>query len=213
MQRRVRELENRYALQQDAAALLKEAELFKLRQQLQPHFLFNSLNAVSALLVTSPEKAEEMIMRLSDFLRASVKQGRTDLVPLEEELDYLRNYLWIEAARFGERLQVSWEGLETLTGLRLPPFLLQPLLENAVKFGIYGHTGTVRITVAARLEDDLLHILISNPFDDAGVKPARGTGFGLEGIRRRLYLMYARTDLLRTDVRNGIFTATLLVPQ
>ena len=221
MQRRVRELESRYALQQDAAALLKEAELFKLRQQLQPHFLFNSLNAISSLLIASPQKAEEMIIRLSDFLRASVKQGRSELVPLEEEFSYLRNYLWIETARFGERLQVAWNGLEALPALSsaemsrlcLPPFLLQPLLENAIKFGVYGQTGQVTISVSVALGDGLLRIAVSNPYDDAGMKGAEGTGFGIEGIRRRLYLMYARQDLLRTKVEDSIFTATLLIPQ
>lgn len=210
--RRIAETEQRYALQQDAAALLKEAELFKLRQQLQPHFLYNSLNAISSLIIMAPDKAGEMISRLSDFLRASVKQGRSELVPFREEAEYLQNYLWIEAVRFGDRLHIGWTTDAAATEARLPPFLLQPLMENAIRFGVYGRTGTVTISVNITLTHGMLSISISNPYD-AGMKAASGTGFGLEGVRRRLYLMYARHDLLLTSGANGHFTATIQIPQ
>jgi sensor histidine kinase YesM len=210
--RRMDEIEKRYALQQDASALLKEAELFKLHQQLQPHFLYNSLNAISSLIIISPDKAGEMISRLSDFLRASVRQGRSELVPLSEELDYLRNYLWIEAVRFGDRLQIEWSGEETAADAKLPPFLLQPLMENAIRYGLYGRTGDVTIGVHIALRERVLYIRISNPFD-ASMKASGGTGFGLEGIRRRLYLTYARQDLLRTNAIDGHFNITLHIPQ
>ena len=193
--RRIAQTEQRYAQQQDAAALLKEAELFKLRQQLQPHFLYNSLNAVSALTITAPDKAGEMIGRLADFLRTAVKQGRNELVPLREELDYVRQYLWIEAVRFGDRLQIEWSGDEEKAA-RIPPFLLQPLMENAIRFGVYGRTGTVTISVRIELEGNMLSIRINNPYD-ASMKASSGTGFGLQGIRRRLWLIYARQDLLQ----------------
>jgi hypothetical protein len=211
-QRRIEEIEQRYALQQDAAALLKEAELFKLRQQLQPHFLYNSLNAISALTITAPDKATEMISRLADFLRTAVKQGKSELVPLREELDYLRQYLWIEAVRFGDRLRIEWSGEEAVDGARIPPFLLQPIMENAIRFAVYGKTGAVVISIAIERRDGMLCITIRNPFDPS-LKPARGTGFGLEGIRRRLWLVYARQDLLQTAEADGYFSATMLIPQ
>lgn len=211
-QRRIEEIEQRYALQQDAAALLKEAELFKLRQQLQPHFLYNSLNAISALTITAPDKATEMISRLADFLRTAVKQGKNELVPLSEELDYLRQYLWIEAVRFGDRLRIEWHGEEEVDGAHIPPFLLQPVMENAIRFAVYGKTGAVVISIGIERSEDMLRITIHNPYDPS-LKPARGTGFGLEGIRRRLWLVYARQDLLHTSGADGYFTTTLLIPQ
>jgi hypothetical protein len=210
--RRMAETERRYALQQDAAALLKEAELFKLRQQLQPHFLYNSLNAISALTITAPDKATEMVSRLADFLRSAVKQGKNELVPLNEELDYLRQYLWIEAVRFGDRLHIDWAGEAAKDGIRIPPFLLQPVMENAIRFAVYGKTGAVIITILIEANTEMLRITIRNPFD-ATMKPASGTGFGLEGIRRRLWLTYGRQDLLQTSEAEGHFTTTLLIPQ
>lgn len=210
--RRMDEIEGRYRLQQDATALLKEAELFRLRQQLQPHFLYNSLNAVSALILISPDQAGEMINRLSDFLRASVRQGKSELVPLEEELDYLRNYLWIEAVRFGDRLEIVWDVNIATAGTSMPPFLLQPLMENAVRFGVYGRTGAVTIHVSADMHGGILTITIRNPYD-ATMSAGSGTGFGLEGVRRRLYLMYARLDLLQTTERDGYFSTTIQIPQ
>lgn len=211
-QRRIAEIQQRYALQQDAAALLKEAELFKLRQQLQPHFLYNSLNAVAALTITAPDKATEMISRLADFMRTAVKQGKSELVPLHEELNYLRQYLWIEAVRFGDRLHIEWSGEEEVDSARVPPFLLQPLMENAIRFAVYGKTGAVTISIAIDRSGDLLRITIRNPYDPL-LKPARGTGFGLEGVRRRLWLVYARQDLLQTQEADGFFSVTLAIPQ
>ncbi len=210
--RRMAETEKRYALQQDAAALLKEAELFKLRQQLQPHFLYNSLNAIAALVITAPDKAGEMISRLADFLRTAVRQGRNELASLVEELDYLRQYLWIEAARFGDRLNIEWTIAQGIENSRMPPFLLQPLMENAIRFGVYGRTGAVTVSISITVENGILRITITNPYDPS-MKASSGTGFGLEGIRRRLYLVYARQDLLQTSEADGHFTTTLLIPQ
>jgi hypothetical protein len=212
LHRRLSETEQRYALQQDAAALLKEAELFKLRQQLQPHFLYNSLNAIAALVITAPDKAGEMISRLADFLRTAVKQGRSELVPVNEELDYLKQYLWIEAVRFGDRLNIDWAVHEETGNALMPPFLLQPIMENAIRFAIYGKTGAVTISISIQMSGGVLRIAICNPFDPS-MKAASGTGFGLEGIRRRLYLTYARQDLLQATEADGHFTTTLLIPQ
>ncbi|MBS1616756.1 MAG: histidine kinase [Bacteroidetes bacterium] len=211
-QRRLAEIQERYAQQQDAASLLKEAELFKLRQQLQPHFLYNSLNAISALTITAPDKATEMISRLADFLRTAVKQGKRELVPLREELDYLRQYLWIEAVRFGDRLRIDWSGQEAGDTTLIPPFLLQPLMENAIRYGVYGKTGAVTISIHIEQRANMLRVCIRNPYDPS-LKPTRGTGFGLEGVRRRLWLVYARQDLLLTAEADGYFETTLQIPQ
>jgi two-component system, LytTR family, sensor kinase len=211
LRKNITALETRFQQQTDASVLLKEAELFKLRQQLQPHFLYNSLNSISALVMISPDKAQDMVGKLSDFLRSSVKRESEDTLPVNEELRYIQSYLAIESVRFGDRLQVEFEKKFT-DDATIPPFLLQPILENAIKFGLYGKTGAVRITISIVLEGPMLTITIVNPFD-ADIQPPKGTGFGLEGIQRRLYLLYARTDLLETNNDNQHFTTILKIPQ
>ena len=209
--KRTQEVKQKFQLQSDAAVLLKEAELYKLRQQLQPHFLYNSLNSISALTMIEPGKAQDMISKLSEFLRTSVKRESQDKIPLSDELLYIESYLAIESVRFGDRLRVRFEHEDNVQAI-MPPFLLQPILENAIKFGLYGVTGEVTICVQIKMIDDMLRVIINNPFDAAAQMP-RGTGFGLEGIRRRLYLLYARTDLLETTIENERYTTTLKIPQ
>jgi hypothetical protein len=204
-------LEEQFKNLSDAATLHREAELFKLRQQLQPHFLYNSLNSISALILIQPDKAQEMIGKLSDFLRNSVKREARDYIPVDEELEYIEAYLAIEAVRFGDRLEVVYNKHFT-DDSSIPPFLLQPILENAIKFGLYGRTGHVRIQMDIALKNAYLIIIITNPFDPQN-RPPSGTGFGLEGIQRRLYLLYGRTDLLETKQEEDFFTAVLKIPQ
>jgi len=204
-------LDNRFQQQTDASILLKEAELFKLRQQLQPHFLYNSLNSISALILIAPDKAQEMIGKLSDFLRSSVKRESEDTLAIDEELLYIQSYLAIESVRFGDRLQVHFDK-EYTDDATIPPFLLQPILENAIKFGLYGRTGTVTITLRLELQGPMLCITITNPYDQ-NAQPPKGTGFGLEGVKRRLYLLYARADLLETKSEEENFTTVLKIPQ
>ncbi len=203
--------EKKFKQQADTSTLLKEAELFKLRQQLQPHFLYNSLNSISALTAVAPERAQEMVEQLSDFLRSSVKREATESIPLEEELAFLRSYLAIETIRFGDRLNVIFEN-KTNNNSSMPPFLLQPIMENAIKFGLYGTTGKVNITIQIEELDELLLFTIRNPYDPDSTQP-RGTGFGLNGIQRRLNLLYARNDLLSTFKDSDTFTTVLKIPQ
>jgi len=204
-------LDARFQQHADAAALLRDAELFKLRQQLQPHFLYNSLNSINALIMMAPEKAQDMVGKLSDFLRSSVRRESDESLPIAEELRYIESYLAIESVRFGDRLCVTIEKENTDHTL-IPPFLLQPILENAIKFGVYGNTGRVIITVHIALVGAMLTIAITNPYDP-DMQPPRGTGFGLTGIRRRLYLLYARNDLLETKAEETRFTTILKIPQ
>ena len=204
-------LDARFQQQTDASILLKEAELFKLRQQLQPHFLYNSLNSINALITIAPDRAQEMIGKLSDFLRSSVKRESEDTLPVSEELGYIESYLAIESVRFGHRLQVRFEKEYTDDAV-IPPFLLQPIIENAIKFGLYGSTGTVVITIHILLNGPMLIITITNPYDE-DTQPPKGTGFGLTGVQRRLYLLYARADLLETKKENAHFTTILKIPQ
>ncbi len=206
------EQENR-TRRNDAERLAKEAELFKLRQQLAPHFLFNSLNSISALIGSQPEQARKMIQQLSDFLRGNLKKEDQQWVPLSEELQYLELYLDIEKVRFGHRLTTEIICDEQCLGLRMPPMLLQPIVENAIKFGLYDTTEAVTIALRARLEGKYVIIEVENPFDPETSRPKKGTGFGLTSIQRRLYLLFARPDLLETRVDNNLFTTIVRIPQ
>ena len=197
----------------DAEKLAKEAELFKLRQQLQPHFLFNSLNSINALIGSRPDEARKMVQQLSDFLRGTIKKEETQWVSLQEEMQYLQLYLDIEKVRFGNRLVTIIEVEENIKQLKLPALLLQPIMENAIKFGLYDTTGETVIRLQAVKENDNLVIEVQNPFDPETSSPKQGIGFGLKSIQRRLYLLFARTDLLTTFAKENIFTTIVKIPQ
>ena len=193
--------------------LAKEAELFKLRRQLQPHFLFNSLNSISALTGSNPDKARHMIHQLSDFLRGTLKNDEQQWNTVEEELQYLQLYLDIEKVRFGHRLKTEIIYKDEILALKIPALLLQPVVENAIKFGLYDTTGEVLIKIEATREQNNLNIIVQNPFDPETSQPLKGTGFGLSSIQRRLFLLFARNDLLSTNKDDEHFITTLVVPQ
>jgi len=197
----------------DAERLAKEAELFKLRQQLAPHFLFNSLNSISALITSHPEQARKMIQQLSDFLRGNVRKEEQQSVLLAEELQYLQLYLEIEKVRFGHRLSTVIHHDEASLNMKLPPMLLQPIVENAIKFGLYDTTDDVTITIEALAQNNYVVISVQNPFDPETSRPKQGTGFGLSSIQRRLYLLFARGDLFETRVEGHLFTTIVKIPQ
>ena len=190
----------------------RDSELYHLRQQLKPHFLFNSLNSINALIGLNPEKAREMIVQLSDFMRETIRKDERKWVSVEEEIDYLQLYLNIEQVRFGHRLSVDFKIGENAKKLVLPQLLIQPLLENAIKHGLYGVIGDVNIALELRREGDYLEIAISNPYDPTGVGK-KGEGFGLEAVKRRLYLLFGRHDLFHSVSKDSQFTAWLKIPQ
>lgn len=204
-------IEKKFLKQNDLTNLHREAELYKLRQQLQPHFLYNSLNSISALTMIEPSKAQDMISKLSDFLRRSVKRDGQEKISLDEELDYIEAYLCIESVRFGDRLKIIYTKAYNAKA-EIPPFILQPVMENAIKFGLYGKTGEVEIVVDIHQKESMLTIKVTNPYDKDN-QPTRGTGFGLEGIKRRLYLLFSRTDLLDVSKTDTEFTTILSIPQ
>ena len=198
--------------QTEADRLSKEAELYKLRQQLQPHFLFNSLNSINALIGSRPQQARTMIQQLSDFPCGTLKKEEQQWISLEEELQYLQLYLEIEKVRFGHRLSTEIQN-ETESSATLPALLLQPVVENAIKFGLYDTTGDITISIEAKQVDKMLVIQVKNPFDPETSTPNKGTGFGLSSVQRRLYLLFARTDLLQTETIDDYFITTIKIPQ
>jgi len=196
-----------------AEKLTRDAELFKLRQQLQPHFLFNSLNSISALIGTRPQEARHMIQQLSDFLRGTIKKEETQLVSLEEELQHLQLYLDIEKVRFGHRLATKIINETVSQQYKIPSLLLQPIVENAIKFGLYDTIEIVFINIEIKMLHDQLIITVQNPFDTATASTQKGAGFGLSSVQRRLYLLFARNDLVTTTTQGNIFTITIKIPQ
>ncbi len=192
--------------------LSREAELTQLRQQLQPHFLFNSLNSISALVIAEPKKARTMVLQLSDFLRGTIRKDPHQWVTVEEEVNYLKMYLEIERVRFGHRMEVDLQLEEEAKEMSLPQLVIQPLLENAIKHGLYGMTGEVKISLSIKRSQNYLLINLTNPYDPQ-MAPPKGTGFGLSSIERRLFLIFGRKDLLDTDSSDSLFTVNLKIPQ
>lgn len=197
----------------DAEKLARDAELYKLRQQLQPHFLFNSLNSISALAGKEPEQARKMIQQLSDFLRGALKKEDYQLTSLSDELQHLQLYLDMEKMRFGHRLSTEITHDEESLAFLIPPMLLQPIVENAIKFGLYDTTDNITIHISAKTIEKYLEITVRNPFDPETASPKHGTGFGLSSVQRRLYLLFARSDLLQTSVNDHIFSTIVKIPR
>lgn len=197
----------------EAERLARDAELYNLRQQLQPHFLFNSLNSINALIGFKPDQARMMIHQLSDFLRGTLKKDDQQNVTLTEELAHLQLYLDIEKVRFGHRLMTEISCDSKCQECKLPPMILQPIVENAIKFGLYDTTEAVTVSIRAEWDDNYLIIMIQNPYDPNTARPRKGTGFGLSGVQRRLDLLYARTDLVETHANDNIFTTIIKIPQ
>ncbi|WP_295649034.1 histidine kinase [uncultured Mucilaginibacter sp.] len=197
----------------DAEKLAREAELYNLRQQLQPHFLFNSLNSINALIGIRPDEARKMIHQLSDFLRGTLKKDDQAPVTLAEELQQVQLYLDIEKVRFGHRLSAEISHDAKSGDMMLPPMLLQPIVENSIKFGLYDTTEAVTISIRAEVNDNYLVLMVQNPYDAQTSRPMKGTGFGLSGVQRRLYLLFARNDLVETHAADDVFTTIIKIPQ
>ena len=193
-------------------ALMKEAELSILRSQIKPHFLFNSLNSISSLTLSNPGRAQEMIIKLSDFIRYSLAESERKMVPLKAELDYIRLYLDIEKVRFGDKLQPVFDLNEACLDKMLPNMILQPLYENAVKHGVYESMQPVEIHTSVSCSDLTLRISIVNTFDPECLGK-KGKGLGHKNIVNRMKLIYQRDDLIRIEKKDNTFAVELLIPQ
>lgn len=195
--------------------LTRDAELKALKMQINPHFLFNSLNSINALVTSNPKQAREMLVRLSDLLRLTLESRDQMLVPLKEELDLAHLYLEIESIRFGNRLEVHDDIDVNLLETPFPAMILQPLLENAVKHGISSQRGKGTIRMTIKRDDGKLCCTVSNTVgSDIRTKfESAANGTGLENISRRLILLYK--DLYSFNIDKSIpseFTISLKIP-
>jgi len=207
----MREQERRLAA---ATAAAQEAQLMALRFQINPHFLFNALNAATSLIGAGRNaEAETVVARLAEFFRASLNVAPGDLGRLSEELDAVGSYLDIEAARFGDRLSVDIDLPDELRDALTPHFLLQPLVENAIKHGVARAKRPVRVQVAAQALDGRLVLQVA---DDAGIEldgpAAEGAGVGLANVAGRLAALYGEGGALRTRRQDGSFLAEVVLP-
>jgi two-component system, LytTR family, sensor kinase len=192
---------------------VKEAEIDRLKAQINPHFLFNSLNSVSSLIDTQPEQAREMIVRLSGFLRYALENRHNNLTPLRSELENIRYYLEIEKVRFGARLQFEFAVPGECLEMTIPHMILQPLVENSIKHGVYESTEPVRIGLNAYCGDNAsLVVEISNDFDPAA-PPRKGKGIGLINTKNRLFLAYNCDNCLTVERTENRFTIKMTIPQ
>ena len=192
--------------------MAREAELRALRAQIDPHFLFNCLQSISGLTTTDPPGARRMCLLLADFFRGSVRLGAKDRIPIAEEMDMARAYLDIEQVRFGARLSGEVV-LEPRCGRCLiPPMILQPLVENAVRHGIHSLVdgGVVRVT--ARCDAAHLYLSVWNPVD-ADVAAHAGTGVGLANVRQRLAARFAGDAVTRVVQEPGSFRVDIRIPR
>ncbi len=191
--------------------LAQEAELKALRAQLNPHFLFNSLNSISALTSVDAKRAREMCLLLSDFLRKSLGLGERRQVALREELDLVRAYLSIEQIRFGERLKVAWDIAPEAEGALVPTLLLQPLVENAIKHGISALPEGGELRLQARVQQGTVTFTVDNPAtQDAPLKP--GLGMGLRQVRQRLWGRYPDRCRFESGYEEGRHRVVLTFP-
>lgn len=189
----------------------RDSQLKALRMQINPHFLFNSLNSISALATIDGPRARDMCIKLSDMLRKTLQVGDRPSIRLEEEIALALNYLEVERVRFGDRLRIEKQIEANCGDCSVPPLIIQPLVENAVKHGIAGMVegGSVRLDV--RCGNGRLLVSVSNPFDPEMPAP-RKSGVGLINVRQRLSARYGPGASLDVDTRNSVYRAVLQMP-
>lgn len=192
--------------------LARQVELSRLQQQLQPHFLFNALNSISALAGSDAKATRVMVGQLATFLRQTLEMGQPEMHTLAKEIETLSLYMAIEKVRFGDRLQFDYQELPAALPMEVPRLCLQPLLENAIKYGVYHTAGQVTIKLETQLADGYLRLELTNPFEAHWERASSGAGFGLSALRRRLFLLYGRQDLLEVHQQASQFVAVLLIP-
>lgn len=191
--------------------LVKEAELKSLKYQINPHFIFNSLNSISSLTISDPEKAREMTIKLSSFLRSTLSKNEKQKSKLTDEISNARLYLDIEKVRFADKFEFVEELKPECKDLEIPSMILQPLFENAIKHGVYESLDKVTIRLHCSPEKEYLKLIVENNFDPEAI-PRKGEGIGIKNIQNRLKLIYNQDNLVTIEKLNGIFRVNIYIP-
>ncbi len=191
--------------------LVTQAELKSLKFQINPHFIFNSLNSMSALTVINPEKARSMILKLADFLRYTLASNEKQTTNLNEELKNIRLYLEIEKVRFEDKFEYVEDIEEESLKIKVPSMILQPLFENAIKHAVYEALEKVTLNLTAKLKENFMEIKVENNFDGT-TSSKSGTGIGLTNIKNRLELIYNRNDLMIINKEENLFSVIIYIP-
>lgn len=192
-------------------SLVKEAELKSLKYQINPHFIFNSLNSISSLTLSDPQKAQEMTIKLSSFLRSTLSKNERQKSKLIEEISNAKLYLDIEKVRFDDKFNFIEELEPKCKELEVPSMILQPLFENAIKHGVYESLDKVTITLKCGLDKEYFKITVENTFDPEAV-PKKGEGIGIKNIQNRLKLIYNQDNLVITEKNNNLFRVNIFIP-
>lgn len=192
--------------------LVRDTELNLLKSQLNPHFLFNSLNSIASLTMSNPDEARDMIIRLSDFLRYSLKHRENEYVPLKEELGRMKDYLAIEKIRFGEKLQYVFNINGECEDFPVPTMIFQPLFENAIRHSVYESVEPVTIHFKCSPDNEFMRTVIFNDYDSQ-LPTKKGTGLGLNNVRQRVNLAYQDRGSVQWRGDKGVFTVTILFPR
>lgn len=205
-------LQERSQQEERLKGMVRDAELNMLKSQINPHFLFNSLNSIASLTMSNPDEAREMIIRLSDFLRYSLKHRENEYVPLGEELGRMKDYLAIEKIRFGEKLLYDFDIDEACEKFPVPTMIFQPLFENAIRHSVYESVDPVSIKFSCMPEQGHMKTVITNDYD-LGTPSSKGTGVGLQNVRQRIALAYREKGSVQWSGNDGVFTVTILFPR
>jgi len=205
-------LQERAQQEERLKSLVRDAELSMLKSQINPHFLFNSLNSISSLTMSNPEEARDMIIRLSDFLRYSLKHRENEYVPLKEELGRMKDYLAIEKIRFGEKLIYEFNIDGACEKFPVPTMIFQPLFENAIRHSVYESVDPVRLSFECKPDRNYVKTVISNDYDP-GTPSRKGTGVGLQNVRQRIDLAYDGNGSVHWTGEDGKFSVTIYFPR
>lgn len=205
-------VQQRQKKENDLIRTLKDTEINLLRSKLNPHFLFNSLNSLHALIQIQPDKATNMLLELSDYLRFSLNQDYKKLISLDDEMLNLERYLAIETMRFGNKIHFERNGEVNCKEMKIPALILQPLLENAIKYGLQGDVDQVKITFNCHVEQGNLYLELENNYDDKTAH-RKGSGTGLYTVRKRLEILFKQFHLFQIEKKSNTFRVRLIIPQ
>lgn len=196
----------------ELSSMLQQEELNNLKSQINPHFLFNSLNSISSLVYENADDAHEAIVKLSDYFRYSLTLSKNQFTKLKDEIENIERYFEIEKIRFPDKMKINYAIDSVCNDFLIPVLILQPLAENAVKHGVYKSIDISCIDIKVSDNNDFYTIIFKNDYDNSSVK-CPGTSTGLENIRKRLRLIYKRNDLLEINKTDDTFEIKIDFPK